>query len=135
MDYQQELMKNNTIPLRIVSEIRMLYNPELKGATNFVPGIMALVLLLVCVLMTAVSIVREKETGTMEVLLVSPIQSFFGYHFKSHSLFFLSLNQPFRNTCIKRYPFRNADKWQSLVVNSRKYFAYYLCFVIGFADF
>lgn len=72
MDYQKELMQNSNIPYNIVSEIRMLYNPELKGATNFVPGIMALVLLLVCVLMTAVSIVKEKETGTMEILLVSP---------------------------------------------------------------
>nr|HMS50890.1 ABC transporter permease [Chitinophagales bacterium] len=72
MDYQRELMENNTLPLRIVPELRMLYNPELKGATNFVPGIMALVLMLVCVMMTAVSIVKEKEMGTMEVLLVSP---------------------------------------------------------------
>jgi ABC-2 type transport system permease protein len=56
----------------IRTEIRMLYNPELKGATNFVPGVMALVLLLICVLMTSVSIVKEKEMGTMEILLVSP---------------------------------------------------------------
>lgn len=91
MDYQQKLMKNNTIPLRIVSEIRMLYNPELKGATNFVPGIMALVLLLVCVLMTAVSIVREKETGTMEILLVSPISPFLVIISKAIPYFFLSL--------------------------------------------
>ncbi|GIM54429.1 ABC transporter permease [Capnocytophaga cynodegmi] len=91
MDYQQELIENNTIPLRIVSEIRMLYNPELKGATNFVPGIMALVLLLVCVLMTAVSIVREKETGTMEILLVSPISPFLVIISKAIPYFFLSL--------------------------------------------
>jgi ABC-2 type transport system permease protein len=76
MDYQQELMKNNVVPFRIVPEIRMLYNPELKGATNFVPGVMALVLMLVCVMMTSVSIVREKENGTMEVLLVSPFNPF-----------------------------------------------------------
>jgi ABC-2 type transport system permease protein len=76
MDYQQELMKNNVVPFRIVPEIRMLYNPELKGATNFVPGVMALVLMLICVMMTSVSIVREKETGTMEVLLVSPFNPF-----------------------------------------------------------
>jgi ABC-2 type transport system permease protein len=74
--YQQELLKNNTIPFQIIPEIRMLYNPELKGATNFVPGVMALVLMLVCVLMTSVSIVREKEMGTMEVLLVSPTNPF-----------------------------------------------------------
>jgi ABC-2 type transport system permease protein len=52
----------------------MLYNPQLKGAPNFVPGVMALVLMLVCVLMTAISIVKEKETGTMEILLVSPFK-------------------------------------------------------------
>jgi ABC-2 type transport system permease protein len=52
----------------------MLYNPELRGAPNFVPGVMAMVLLLVCVMMTAVAIVKEKEMGTMEVLLVSPMK-------------------------------------------------------------
>jgi ABC-2 type transport system permease protein len=72
--YQNELMKTNKIPYRIVPETRMLYNPELKGAPNFVPGVMALVLMLVCVMMTSISIVREKETGTMEVLLVSPFK-------------------------------------------------------------
>jgi ABC-2 type transport system permease protein len=52
----------------------MLYNPELKGAYNFVPGVMAMVLLLVCTMMTAITIVREKEMGTMEVMLVSPMR-------------------------------------------------------------
>ena len=90
-DYQQEWMINNTVPQQIVPEISMLYNPELKGATNFVPGIMALVLLLVCVLMTAVSIVREKETGTMEIVLVSPIPPFLVIISKAIPYFFLSL--------------------------------------------
>lgn len=63
-----------TIQLPIQTEIRMLYNPQLLGAPNFVPGVMAMVLMLVCVMMTAVAIVREKETGTMEVLLVSPMK-------------------------------------------------------------
>lgn len=76
LNYQNELIGKISIPLQINSEIRMLYNPELKGATNFVPGVMALVLLLVCVLMTSVSIVKEKENGTMEVLLVSPLHPF-----------------------------------------------------------
>jgi ABC-2 type transport system permease protein len=52
----------------------MLYNPELKGAYSFVPGVMAMVLMLVCSLMTAITIVKEKELGTMEVMLVSPIK-------------------------------------------------------------
>ena len=52
----------------------MLYNPELNGAYNFVPGVMALVLTLICAMMTSISIVREKEFGTMELLLVSPMK-------------------------------------------------------------
>lgn len=76
MDYQKELLLNTSVPYSITPELRMLYNPELKGAPNFVPGVMALVLMLVCVMMTSVSIVREKEKGTMEVLLVSPFKPF-----------------------------------------------------------
>lgn len=75
-DYQNELNKNISLPYRIDTEVRMLYNPQLKGAHSFVPGVMALVLMLVCVMMTAISIVREKETGTMEILLVSPFKPF-----------------------------------------------------------
>lgn len=89
-EYQRELNANDRLPL-IAPEVRMLYNPELKGATNFVPGVMALVLLLVCVLMTSVSIVREKEKGTMEVLLVSPMNPFTVIVAKAIPYFFLSL--------------------------------------------
>ncbi|HEY9048483.1 MAG TPA: ABC transporter permease [Ohtaekwangia sp.] len=73
-DYQSQITPTDAIPYRIIPEARMLYNPQLKGVHNFVPGVMALVLMLVCVMMTAVSIVREKETGTMEILLVSPFK-------------------------------------------------------------
>src|SRR5690606_31818448 len=91
MDYQQELMHSRKIPYTIVTETRMLYNPELKGATNFVPGVMALVLMLICVMMTAVSIVREKETGTMEILLVSPFNPLLVILSKAVPYLFLSL--------------------------------------------
>lgn len=73
-DFQADLNETNSQPFRILTETRMLYNPQLKGEHNFVPGVMALVLMLVCVMMTAISIVKEKETGTMEVLLVSPFK-------------------------------------------------------------
>lgn len=53
---------------------KMLYNPQLKSAYNFVPAIMGMLLMLVCAMMTSISIVREKEKGTMEVLLVSPVK-------------------------------------------------------------
>ena len=54
--------------------VRLLYNPQMKSAYNFVPAIMGMLLLLICAMMTSVSIVREKERGTMEVLLVSPVR-------------------------------------------------------------
>ena len=53
---------------------KMLYNPQMRSAYNFVPAIMGMLLMLVCAMMTSISIVREKERGTMEVLLVSPIR-------------------------------------------------------------
>jgi ABC-2 type transport system permease protein len=74
-DYQQKEQGVRS-PLQIGIEVRNMYNPELLGTTNFVPGVMALVLLLICVLMTSVSIVKEKENGTMEILLVSPFNPF-----------------------------------------------------------
>ena len=52
----------------------LLYNPQMRSAYNFVPAIMGMLLMLVCAMMTSISIVREKERGTMEVLLVSPIK-------------------------------------------------------------
>ncbi|HEV3327437.1 MAG TPA: ABC transporter permease, partial [Puia sp.] len=73
-DYNAELSQNAQQPLQIRPELQMLYNPELRGAPNFVPGVMALVLMLVCTMMTSVAIVREKELGTMEILLVSPFK-------------------------------------------------------------
>jgi ABC-2 type transport system permease protein len=60
--------------MRIIPEVRMQYNPELKGVFMFVPGIMAMLLMLISALMTSLSITREKELGTMELLLVSPLR-------------------------------------------------------------
>ncbi len=54
--------------------MRLLYNPQMKSAYNFVPAIMGMLLMLICAMMTSISIVREKEKGTMEVLLVSPVR-------------------------------------------------------------
>lgn len=73
-DFNSELANNAQQPMQITSALQMLYNPELRGAPNFVPGVMALVLMLVCTMMTSVAIVKEKELGTMEVLLVSPFK-------------------------------------------------------------
>jgi ABC-2 type transport system permease protein len=74
-EYQQELNQAaGALPYQIVPQTRMLYNPDLNGSLNFVPGVLALVLMIVCTTLTSVAIVREKELGTMEVLLVSPFR-------------------------------------------------------------
>lgn len=72
-DFQKEINQLNTVPYTIDLETRMMYNPQLKGAYNFVPGVMAMVLLLVCTMMTSLTVVREKELGNMEILLASPV--------------------------------------------------------------
>jgi len=73
-----DFMKSNFTPLQepisIKVESRMLYNPQLKSSYNFVPGVMTLIMMLLGTMMTAVSIVKEKEMGTMEILLVSPMK-------------------------------------------------------------
>ena len=74
LDYQDRITQQRKLPYTIKTEQRMLYNPQLKGAYSFVPGVMAMVLMLICTMMTAVTIVKEKETGTMEIMLVSPLQ-------------------------------------------------------------
>jgi ABC-2 type transport system permease protein len=78
-DYQMQHFTNGGVakpPLSINVESRMLYNPQLKGEYNFVPGVMAMILLLISAMMTSVAIVREREMGTMEILLVSPMKPF-----------------------------------------------------------
>jgi ABC-2 type transport system permease protein len=67
--YAQQVIVNSQFS---IVNSRMLYNPQMKSAYNFVPAIMGMLLMLICALMTSISIVREKEKGTMEVLLVSP---------------------------------------------------------------
>ncbi len=70
---------------------KLLYNPQMKSSYNFVPGVMGLILMLICAMMTSISIVREKETGTMEVLLVSPVKPFVLILSKSVPYFALSI--------------------------------------------
>ena len=72
--YQQENAIQVSNGNFIIPHIRLLYNPQMKSAFNFVPGVMGLVLTIICAMMTAVSIVREKERGSIEVLLVSPMK-------------------------------------------------------------
>lgn len=73
-DYQNTMNNNFKLPYTIATEIRMLYNPQLKGAYLFVPGVMGMILLLISAMMTSISIVREKELNTMEIILASPLK-------------------------------------------------------------
>lgn len=74
-EQQMEWMNLQQMPYQIIVNSKLHYNPELKSAYTFVPGIMGLVLMIICAIMTSISIVREKEMGTMEMLLVSPLNS------------------------------------------------------------
>jgi ABC-2 type transport system permease protein len=74
-DYNRELAGTGLQQVLLVQpEVRMFYNPTLKGQFMFVPGVITLIMLLICALMTSITITREKEFGTMEVLLVSPLR-------------------------------------------------------------
>lgn len=71
--YEQELTEKGK-PVRIAPQVRMRFNPTLESVNLFIPGLIALVLTLVSALMTAISLSREKERGTLEILLVSPLR-------------------------------------------------------------
>lgn len=71
-DYQQQLNPTARLTYRIIPELRQLYNEKQNGSLNFIPGVIALIFMIVSTALTSVSVVREKELGTMEILLVSP---------------------------------------------------------------
>lgn len=74
-DFNRELAGASPGNIMLIQpEVRMFYNPGMKGHFMFVPGVITLILILICALMTSVTITREKEFGTMEVLLVSPLK-------------------------------------------------------------
>ncbi len=88
--YQQELMGETKNPYQITPEVKMLYNPQMIGAFNFVPGVLGMILILICAMMTSIAIVREKEKGTMEILLVSPMKPIYTILSKITPYFVLS---------------------------------------------
>lgn len=73
-NYQQQINPNTPLTYQIVPELRQLYNEEQNGSLNFIPGVIALIFMIVSTALTSVAVVREKELGTMEVLLVSPFK-------------------------------------------------------------
>lgn len=75
-NYQQSKNQGIVVPFQVHLNTRMIYNPELKSVFMFVPGVMTVILMLVSAMMTSISIAREKELGTMEILLVSPLKPY-----------------------------------------------------------
>lgn len=73
-DYVRKMFREVKMPLEIKTEARMYFNEEMKSAYMFVPGTMALILMLISAMLTSISITREKELGTMEILLASPLK-------------------------------------------------------------
>lgn len=73
-NYNVEINKGSALPNQIIPKNRMYFNPEMESVYMFVPGIMATILMLISAMMTSISIAREKEMGTMEILLVSPLR-------------------------------------------------------------
>jgi ABC-2 type transport system permease protein len=61
-------------PVRVIPEVRVWYNPELKSRNFMVPGVLGLILMIMTMMLTAMAVVREKEAGTMEQLIVTPIR-------------------------------------------------------------
>jgi len=73
-DFVRKMNPEMQMSFQITPEVRMYFNEEMKSAYMFVPGVMALILMLISAMMTSISITREKELGTMEGLLVSPLK-------------------------------------------------------------
>ncbi len=88
---QQEFLSPDASMAVLMPNIKLLFNPQMKSTYNFVPGVMGLILMLICAMMTSISIVREKEMGTMEVLLVSPIRPILIILAKAVPYFILSI--------------------------------------------
>lgn len=84
-------VKANPPSSQINTEIKLLYNPLMKSSYNFVPGVMGFIIIIVCAMMTSISIVRERERGSMELLLVSPVKPITIILSKVAPYFFISL--------------------------------------------
>ena len=89
-NYQHDISPQTSNGL-IQPEVKMLYNPQLKSAFNFVPGVLGMIMILICAMMTSIAIVREKEMGTMEILLVSPMKPIYTILSKIAPYFVLSV--------------------------------------------
>lgn len=115
----------------ITPNIHMLYNPQMKSTYNFVPGVMGVIFMLICAMMTSVAIVREKETGTMELLLSTPVNPLAIIFSKAIPYFVLSLVNLFTilllSTFVLNVPISGSLFW--LIVLSLLYIC--VCLALG----
>ncbi len=132
-DYQAEALAQNNVSYTIIPQVKMLYNPELLGAPNFVPGVMALVLMLICAMMTSIAIVKEKEMGTMEILLVSPLKPYLVILAKTIPYLLVSLLNLTAILLMSVYLLDLAIKGSVVLLFCRKYLVYYFVPGLGLA--
>ena len=123
------------LPMQIIPEVRMQYNPQLKGVYMFVPGIMAMLLMLISALMTSISITREKELGTMELLLVSPLRPIQIIIGKVLPYVFLAFTDACIILFIGKIRFRSTGTGQPVLAVIRKLFIHHDGFIPGYPDF
>ena len=108
-DYvKKEKLQNIQLPNQINVEVRMLYNEGLKSVYMFVPGIMAMILMLISAMMTSISISREKEMGTMEVFTCIATKAYPDCIGQSDTLFTAVVHQ-----CADHYPFGSLRFWSA----------------------
>jgi len=131
----QEMMPPNMSAARLTSDIKLLYNPQMKSAYNFVPGVMGLILMLICAMMTSISIVREKETGTMEVLLVSPVKPLIYYFGKGCALFCVVVCQSDNNSFTFGLCAGCSGSRKFVLVDNRLFVVYLRILGVGLIDF
>jgi len=74
LQYEMKVLKNRMDGPKIIVQNKMLFNPGLKSVFLFVPGVITIILMLICAMMTSIALTREKEFGNMEILLVSPLK-------------------------------------------------------------
>lgn len=73
-NYQLQMVNGKSVSAPVLTETRFRFNENLESVYMFVPGLIALLAMLISTMMTSISIAREKESGTMEIILVSPLK-------------------------------------------------------------
>ena len=120
---------------QVIPELKMLYNPQQKSEFNFVPGVIGMMLLLICAMMSSIAIVREKEMGTMEVLLASPLPPAYIIPGQGHSLFCHFVRQPGHYSVVVGLYAAHPDCREFVLADSHLDDVHHCCLVVGPSHF